>query len=279
MPNFSQKACTFGYFQADVIYVIRPVEFVVYESSQIFCMVDHAKYLGTLIDNKLNWSYHINDVSLKIAKGAGLLAKIRHYAPSSILRSLYFSFINPYIDYNLLNWGMAPPTNLNSINSKIKKAVRIISFKDRFDPSAPLFKHLDILPLDKSIETKYIKFMWKLHNNYLPNSIIKNFRNNTRTNFSLSLSRLESLNQFILFEGPRLWNELPDYITDKPSLNSITKAYKYYIGYGNNNDNRSNNNGNGNNNNNNTNNVPILRRGRNNYGNLTNWTGNRMVRW
>ena len=121
--------------------------------------------------------------------------------------------------------------------------------------------------------------MWKLHNNYLPNSIIKNFRNNTRTNFSLSLSRLESLNQFILFEGPRLWNELPDYITDKPSLNSITKAYKNYIVYGNHNDNRSNNNGNGNNNNNITNSVPILRRGRNNYGNLTNWTGDRMVRW
>ena len=38
--------------------------------------VDHAKYLGVLIDNKLNWSFHINDVSLKISKGAGLLAKL-----------------------------------------------------------------------------------------------------------------------------------------------------------------------------------------------------------
>ena len=61
--------------------------------------VDHAKYLGALIDNKLNWSYHINSVNLKLSKGLGLLAKIRHYVPSSIVRSLYFSFINPFIDY------------------------------------------------------------------------------------------------------------------------------------------------------------------------------------
>ena len=122
--------------------------------------VDHAKYLGVLIDNKLNWSFHIKDVSLKISKGAGLLAKIRHYAPGCILRSLYFSFINPYIDYNLLNWGMASSTNLNVINIKVKKAVRIISFKDRDEHTAPLFKDLQILPLDKSIEVKYGKFMW-----------------------------------------------------------------------------------------------------------------------
>ena len=259
----------------------------IYINGQKLKEADHAKYLGTLIDNKLNWSYHINDVSLKISKGAGLLAKIRHYAPSSILRSLYFSFINPYIDYNLLNWGMAAPTNLNVINIKVKKAVRIISFKDRHDPTAPLFKDLEILPLDKSIETKYVKFMWKLHNNYLPDSIARNFRSNTRTNFSMSLSRLESLKHFVLFEGPQLWNQLPPHITSKPSLNSITKAYKNYIGYSNNNNNhRTNNTTNNINNsntmrtsNNNINGIPALRRGRNNYGNLTNWTGRRMVRW
>ena len=50
--------------------------------------VDHAKYLGALIDNKLNWSYQINAVNLKLSKGIGLLAKIRHYVPISILRSL-----------------------------------------------------------------------------------------------------------------------------------------------------------------------------------------------
>ena len=137
--------------------------------------VDHAKYLGALIDNKLNWSYQINAVSLKLSKGLGLLAKIRHYVPSNTVRSLYYSFINPYIDYNLLNWGMAAPSNLNSINQKIKKAIRIISFKNKDYHTDALFKDLEILPLEKSIELKNAKFMWRLHNNYLPESLSKNF--------------------------------------------------------------------------------------------------------
>ena len=175
---------------------------------------------------------------------------------------------------------MASSTNLNVLNIKVKKAVCIISFKDRYEHTAPLFKDLQILPLDKSIEIKYGKFMWRLHNNYLPNSIIKNFRSNSRTNFSRSLSRLESLNKFVLFEGPQLWSQLPSDLIDKPSLNSFTKAYKKLLGYG---YNHTNTNTNSNNNQNNvrrdSSSIDVLRRGRNNYGRLTNWTGDRMVRW
>jgi len=213
--------------------------------------VDHAKYLGALIDNKLNWSYQINAVNLKLSKGTGLLAKIRHYVPSSILRSLYHSFINPYIDYNLLNWGMAAPSNLNSVNQKIKKAIRIISFKDRDSHTDPLFKELEILPLEKSIQLKNAKFMWKLKNGILPDSLAKNFRSNERTNFTNSISRLESLKRYVLFSGPKLWNELPRCIIDKPSLNSFSNNLKKYFIFGDINNMNLNNRGNNNNNRNN----------------------------
>ena len=202
--------------------------------------VDHAKYLGALIDNKLNWTYQIKAVSLKNSKGIGILAKARHYVPGSILRSLYFSFMNSYIDYNLLNYGMASETNLNVINSNIKKAVRIICFKDRDDHTDPLFKEQGIMPLDKSIELKYAKFMWRLHNGYLPESLSKNFHYNSRTGFSMSISRLQSLNQFIRFAGPKLWRDLPSDLTEKPSLDSFTKAYKVYLGFNYNNPNNNN---------------------------------------
>ena len=129
--------------------------------------------------------------------------------PRSVLRSLYFSFINPYVDYNLLNWGMATKTNLDPINKKIKKAIRIISFKDSDHPSTPLYKDLKILPLEKSIDMRNAKFMWKLVNGYLPPSLSSIFRSNDRTMYSQSLSRLKSLKNFILYAGPVVWDELP----------------------------------------------------------------------
>ena len=97
----------------------------------------------------------------------------------------------------------------------------------------------------------------------------------------MCLSRLESLKQFVLFAGPQHWSQLPTEITNKPSLDSFTKAYKKNIGYSDNtNDNvYVNTNTNSINNINSTNGIQVLHRGRNNYGRLTNWTGDRMVRW
>ena len=258
---------------------------VIHINGEVLKEVDHAKYLGVLIDNKLDWSYQISAVNLKLSKGIGLLAKIRHFVPTNTLRSLYFSFVNPYTDYNLLNWGMAASTNLNSINLKLKKAVRIMSFKDSDEHAAPLFKELEILPLDKSIELNNGKFMWKLYNGFLPASLAKNFNLNTRNQISNSLSRLESLKKFILFAGPLQWRELPSSIREKTSLKSFSNALKSYlldpdkfhsnISRNNLNKNRINQN------NSNNQNIQVLRRAGNNYGRLAdNWSGVGLVsRW
>jgi hypothetical protein len=191
--------------------------------------VNFAKYLGVLIDNKLSWKNQIDAIKLKLSKGVGLLAKIRHFVPHNVLRSLYFSFINPHVDYNILNWGMASPTTLDPIDKKIKKAVRIISFKDSDHPSAPLYKDLKILPLSNSLELRQAKHMWKLINGFLPPCMSSQFNFNERTVFSISYSRLVSLQRFILFMGPITWNQVPDIIKHKSSLNSFTKFLKIHL--------------------------------------------------
>ena len=137
--------------------------------------VDEAKYLGVTMDNKLNWNAHLNNTKLRLSKGISMLAKIRHYIQASALRSLYFTFINSHIDYNLLNWGTASPTALESICSKTRKAIRIISFKDKDDSAVPLFKQHCILPVLKTLELKQAFFMWKLSNARLPPSLATNF--------------------------------------------------------------------------------------------------------
>jgi hypothetical protein len=192
--------------------------------------VEFAKYLGVLIDNKLKWTNQIDAINLKLSKGNGLLAKIRHFVPNSVIRTLFFSFIHPHTDYNLLNWGMASFTSLESIANKIKKAVRIISFEDSHSPSIPLFKKLNILPLVCSIKLRYSKFMWKLYHGLLPKSLSSYFHSNARTQYSVSESRLASLEKFVLFSGPKVWNEIPIDIRNKTTLCSFSKSLsKHYI--------------------------------------------------
>ena len=56
---------------------------------------DYIKYLGVILDKNLNWKPHIQHVNMKISKGIGILAKMRHFVPAQILRNLYFAFIAP----------------------------------------------------------------------------------------------------------------------------------------------------------------------------------------
>ena len=40
--------------------------------------VNHAKFLGVLVDDKLTWKSHITHISNKVAKNIGILNKLRH---------------------------------------------------------------------------------------------------------------------------------------------------------------------------------------------------------
>ena len=39
--------------------------------------VSHTKFLGVIIDEKLNWSEHVNNLEIKLAKGSGIIRKCR----------------------------------------------------------------------------------------------------------------------------------------------------------------------------------------------------------
>ena len=202
-------------------------------NNEIITETKVAKYLGVIIDNKLIWKDHIASINLKLSKSIGILAKIRHFVPKTILRSLYFSFINSHIDYNLLNWGSSAQTHLDSVNSNIKKAVRIMSFKDIDEPPLPLFKELNILPLDKSIKLRQAKFMWKLVNNHLPSCISNNFDlhiRDLRSDLSVPSARIMYTSNHLNYAGIRVWDsQVPNLIKQKKSPISFTKSFHFHL--------------------------------------------------
>ena len=144
--------------------------------------------------------------------------------PKSVLRSLYFTFINCHTDYNLINWGTAPTANIEGICSKVRKAIRIISLnKDNDEPYLPMFKKLSILPLENRLELKQATYIWKLKNYLLPPSIASNFRMN-RNQITIMHNRLESSAKHITYAGLRIWNRIPVNIQDKTTPKSFTKS-------------------------------------------------------
>ena len=83
--------------------------------------VSNTKFLGVIIDSKLNWSDHITYIKNKMYKSIGIFTKIRRFLNKKTLRNLYFSFVYPYLTYCVEVWGNTHATYLNPLIKLQKK--------------------------------------------------------------------------------------------------------------------------------------------------------------
>jgi hypothetical protein len=86
-----------------------------------------TKFLGVIVDDKLNWNEHISYVSLKISQILGAFRKLKYKLPVAMLRVLYNALIYPHLSYCNIVWGCTLLSNLDTILKLQKKVVRLIS--------------------------------------------------------------------------------------------------------------------------------------------------------
>ena len=78
-------------FQSDVLYDTIPLK-----------QIDCIKFLGIFIDNKLNWSNHIDYLCKLISRNVGIINKLKHFFPSDVLYNIYNALVLPYNKLYLL---------------------------------------------------------------------------------------------------------------------------------------------------------------------------------
>ena len=77
-----------------------------------------AKSLGVTLDNKLDWSSHIDKLTKKVASGIGAIKRIRHLVPQATSHLIYQALIQPHFDYCNIVWGNCGITLQTKIQSK-----------------------------------------------------------------------------------------------------------------------------------------------------------------
>ena len=155
-----------------------------------------AKYLGVIIDYKLNWIDHIAYIKNKISKGIGIMYRARNFLNKSSLIGLYYSYIYPYFTYCLETWGCASKTQLNPLFLLQKKIIRIMTFLHYLAHTEHIFNDLHILPFHKLFLYSTGIFMYKYSINCLPLSLCKLYvensivhQHNTRNCDTLKVSK------------------------------------------------------------------------------------------
>ena len=127
-----------------------------------------SKFLGVIIDNKLNWKPHIRYVGTKVAKGIGIILKARKVFNHETLSTLYYTFVYPYLNYCIHVWGRAYNTHLKDLSVLQNKIIRIINGIPPRTNVDHLYIQQNILSVNRLYYYNIGIFMYKFSNSMLP---------------------------------------------------------------------------------------------------------------
>ena len=199
--------------------------------------VSSLRFLGLIIDNKLNWANHINYVCNKVSKNIGIMYKLNSL-PKSVLKLIYNTIILPHLYYGITAWGNAHATHIQRLTLLQKRAIRIVAHAPFLAHTQPLFASLKILRLNEMYMYQSAIFMYLCQHLLLPSSLLElyslnnHFHNyNTRfaNNYHLPKSHTSFFQRSIIYNGPQLWNSLPRAIRDSMSVNVFKHRYKSFL--------------------------------------------------
>ena len=97
--------------------------------------------------------------------------KARDYLNKNCLSNLYHTYIFPYLIYCIEVWGNASHCHLLPLFLTQKKIIRLITFSKHLAHTEPLFKSLNILPLNSLYYHRIGLLMYKLSNGLLPEAL------------------------------------------------------------------------------------------------------------
>jgi len=200
--------------------------------------VKQTKFLGVIINERLTWDDHISLVCTKVSKHVGILRRIKNKIPVSLLRSLYFTLVNPYFEYCNIIWATCSSVVLEKLFRIQKKAIRLIANSDWNAHSAPLFRDFNVLTVHQINRLQVASFMFKVFNKLLPqyfndmfisNSLVHNYNTRQCDDFHVPYHRLVLTSNSIRVYGVNVWNSIPRDLRNTNSLKLFRIKYKLYL--------------------------------------------------
>ena len=117
--------------------------------------IKYLKYLGVLIDEHLNWTFHLNVYhATKLSRANGMLARIIHFVSQITIRSIYYGIFRSLLSYSTQIWGQLSDNQLNRIQTLQNKGIRIINFAEYKASASPLFRKSKILKVSDIVNVQ-----------------------------------------------------------------------------------------------------------------------------
>lgn len=207
-----------------------------YINNETLMRVHSEKYLGLHIDNRLSWDLHINKLCSKISN---LIARLRgtiRCLPKSVRYLIYNSMVKPHLEYLIEIWGTSAKTNLKQLQIKQNKIIKLLFHYNYLSPTEKVFKETGLMTVSQIYKYNTCILVQKILNKNINTklSFTKVGQAQKRitkrmNNITLIRPRTNYGKKSILYEGARLYNELPNNIKDIQSFTLYKKVLKHHI--------------------------------------------------
>ena len=177
-------------------------------------MNESTKFLGVMIDSKLNFNNHIDMITNKIKSGIFALRNLREFLPKKKLIEVYHALIGSHLRYGILAWGMTTNQNTDRRKSCREKFsdIGIMTFPSLYAHHASVFIH-------GKIHSGELRVNKDLHgyNTRKCNDIYIEYK-----------SKKKTMNT-IYSNGIRVYNRLPEEMKKLEVTALKSKCKEYYI--------------------------------------------------
>ena len=195
----------------------RPLNISLKINNRELEQVQKVKFLGVIVDNKINFSHHTNYIGKKISRSVGVMYRIKHLVPAKVLRNVYNSLILPYLNYCIAVWGGTFISHLDHLIRLQKKSVRLICNKPYREHTNPLFLTENLLKLPELHKYQLVVHFFKTEK-YTIHSRPHNYDTRNRQSALPPYQRLTTTQHSVSFQGSTMWNRLPPNIRSSFSL-------------------------------------------------------------
>lgn len=200
--------------------------------------INEIKYLGVIIDSKLNFKSHLDYICKKIAKKLYFFRRIRNKLSVSTSIKIFNSIIKPHFEFCSTIMLMFNGEMVNRLQILQNRGMRIILKKNRFVSKSVLLKSLNWLNVNQRIKYNVLIFVFKIINRHLPNYLMEklkyvgdltqyNLRN--KFDFRLDFFRNSKTQNSLFYKGLKLYNELPIELKNEKNLFKFKKKLECYV--------------------------------------------------
>ena len=198
----------------------------------------HYTYLGLTIDSCLTWNIAVSNICKKLGSRIAMAQRLMQVLPYTYISTIYYAFIQPYIDYGLSVWGNTSDLNIKKVQRLQSRAARVLTNNFNYEISSHnILKQQKWQNVEKRKEFLTCILMYKCVNNsapfYLSDDIlytnqVHNYmtRNIANDHLYIPQARTEYFKKSLLYIGPKLWNELPINIRSVTTIDHFKRSLK-----------------------------------------------------